>query len=161
MKIRTLLVLALTVALVSSNANAALLVRELFDGLSGPLDGAGDSATSVGFSASPWRANPASPTALSSLMLANDFNVEVPLTNVMPWQLGAGDANRGGIWWYNSYNWDIGSWAMRPLAPGSELNLGADGVYYLTFNIHYRDDDTSGLVSRPQTAPVTPSFPLG
>src|SRR5512137_547430 len=31
---------------------------------------------------------------------------------------------------------------MRPLAPGARLNLGVDAVYYLTFNLMYRDNDS-------------------
>ncbi len=53
------LILAATLAAAGLiQANAALLVRELFDGLTPSLDGAGDSSTSVGFEPSTtWAAN--------------------------------------------------------------------------------------------------------
>jgi len=126
-----------------ARSEGALLVRELFDGLSGTLDGAGNDPSSVGFSA-PWAANPTSWNAMNALRLANDFNVDLALTNIPPWQLGAGDANRGGVWW-NSTAYDSDCWAMRPLASACRLNLGVDAVYYLTFNLVYRDGDSLGF----------------
>ena len=145
MKRKTLLLPTLLAGLGLANANATLLVQELFDGLNGNLNGAGDSTAAMGFEpGTTWAANANSTAAINSLMVANNFNVDTAVTNAKPWQLGAGNANRGGIWW-NAGTWDTGSWAARQLASGSQLNLGADGVYYLAFNLTYKSDDSLGF----------------
>lgn len=77
-------------------------------------------------------------------MVANNFNVATGVTNAKPNQLLEGDAMRGGIWW-DAATWDTKSWALRQLAAGSQLNMGVDATYYLTFKMTYRSDDSLGF----------------
>ncbi|HWQ91397.1 MAG TPA: hypothetical protein VN673_06980, partial [Clostridia bacterium] len=126
---------------------ATLLVQETFDGLegTGTLQGNGDSAASIGFEPSTlWLGNANNTYAGTALMVARNFNVDSAVTNAKPWQTFPGNDNRGGIWW-NASTWDTGVWAVRQLAAAAQLNLGVDRVYYFSFNMSYRNDDSLGF----------------
>ncbi len=136
---KALLVTTLVAGLGLANAHATLLVRELFDGLTPSLNGAGDSTTSLGFEpGSVWVAN-----RTDSIKVADNFNVDPAVTNQMPFRLTA----NGGVWWQapSSGQWATDWWATRQLASGAPLNMAAEGVYYITFNMRRRDDSALGF----------------
>jgi Concanavalin A-like lectin/glucanases superfamily len=152
---KTLLVSTLMAGLWLANANATLLVRELFDGLNGSLNGAGDSTSSLGFeSGSVWAAN-----RTDSIMVANNFNVDPAVTNEMPFLLTA----NGGIWWNtpSSGQWGTDWWATRQLASSAQLNMAADGVYYLTFNMTRQNDSAVGFGFAIGSDPSSPFLSVG
>jgi len=130
-------------------------VRELFDGLNGSLNGAGDSTSSLGFeSSSLWVAN-----RTDSIMVANNFNVDPAVTNEMPFRLTA----NGGVWWStpSSGQWGTDWWATRQLASGAQLNMAADGVYYITFNMRRRNDSAVGFGFATGSDPSSPFLSVG
>lgn len=139
MRKKTLLSFTLVAGLGLANAHANLLVRELFDGLDGSLNGSGDSTTSLGFEpGSVWIAN-----QTDNIKVANNFNVDPAVTNQMPFLV----TGNGGVWWSapSSGQWGTGWWATRQLASGQQLNMAADGVYYITFNMRRRNDSALGF----------------
>ena len=138
-----------------TQANAALLVRELFDGLTPSLNGAGDSSTSLGFEpGTTWTAN-----LTDSMKVADNFNVDPGITNELPFLING----NGGLWWSppGSGNYDIGWWATRQLAAASQINFAADGVYYITYNMRRRSDDGIGFGLATGSDPASQFISVG
>ena len=138
MKKKLFLVSTLLAVFALADAQATLRVRELFDGLTPSLNGAGDSATSLGFEpGTTWVAN-----LTDGIKVANNFNVDPGVTNQMPFRAAA----NGGIWWTPTEpRWGTGWWATRQLATEAQLNMAADGVYYITYNMRRRSDAGIGF----------------
>ena len=107
----TLLAAALIAAL--AQADAAIIARELFDGIAGPppgtdstLNGKAGTGSSVGLTGT-WTVNGSTAT----IFTASNFNVE----NNLP-GLPSNNGATGGVWKAGDNNWSTNIYATIPLA---------------------------------------------
>jgi hypothetical protein len=115
------------------HTNAAVIVQELFDGMSGDVSiaGQGPSAASTGLTG-PWTVN-----AGNTILTANNFNVQ-PLPGLAP-QASA----LGGLWKGGGGDWNTGIWATQVLT--APINFGADATLYFSVRLNNTGDVATGF----------------
>lgn len=117
----------------ASHASAAVIVQELFDGMSlnVSIAGQGPSAASTGLTGS-WTVN-----AGNTILTANNFNVQ-PLPGLAP-QASA----LGGLWKGGAGDWNTGIWATQALT--APINFGVDATLYFSVRLNNTGDTATGF----------------
>lgn len=142
MSTKPVLAVAASFALAAA-APGALIVQELWDAVAGPppgtdvtLNGAGDTATSIGFaSGSTWATNG---TYGDQIFTASNFNVQ-PLPGLPP-QASA----TGGVYWNAATShWDKDIYATRQLA--TTINFADSQTLYFGVRLRNGSDTAVGL----------------
>ena len=134
---RTLATTAFLIFASVAQSNATLLIRELWDNVSGTagglLQGATNGTTSVGFNPlGKWAANSADVAITNVLRVSNNdaFDDYIRVSPMLP--ASATAPGTLALVQPNTNGWDSGSWAIRLLAVPSKIPLNASGVYYFS-----------------------------
>ncbi|HWH72195.1 MAG TPA: hypothetical protein VNT26_22720 [Candidatus Sulfotelmatobacter sp.] len=130
-------------------APAALLIRELFDGLAtggnSALRGVLNGPTTLGFDTNaPWQDN------YTIYLKCGAFDVTQEEPDTLP-GLPATAGDKGGVWsdqWVFANPWEVWNtriWVTRPLAPEACLNFATEGVYYFSVRLNNAGDSAGGI----------------
>jgi len=137
MKISTLLATSITAFALASASHGAIIVQELWDaaGSDVTLNGAGDTATSVGMTGT-WATNG---TYGTRIFTASNFDIQ-PLPGLPP-QASA----TGGLYWNTGLgsSWDTNIYATRELA--STISFASTQTLYFSVRMTNRNDTAVGL----------------